>query len=110
MGARLVVLPELWTYLGPAEGNRPNAEPIPGPVTELLSALARRFGLVLHGGSIFEVPAESLKDARPFNTALLFGPDGDWSRPTASCTCLMPRRTRRRSHTVNRRALRRETR
>jgi predicted amidohydrolase len=76
MGARLVVLPELWTYLGPADGNRVNAEPIPGPVTELLSALARRFGVVLHGGSIFELTAESPEDARPYNTALLFGPDG----------------------------------
>ena len=41
-GAQLVVLPELWTYLGPAEGNRPNAEPIPGPVSDLLGALAQR--------------------------------------------------------------------
>src|SRR5512146_1398608 len=32
-GARLVVLPELWTYLGPQEGNQRNAEPIPGLVT-----------------------------------------------------------------------------
>jgi predicted amidohydrolase len=75
-GARLVVLPELWTYLGPAEGNRPNAESIPGPVSDLLGALAQRYGLVLHGGSIFELPAGSSGDAHPFNTALLFGPDG----------------------------------
>src|SRR5690606_10096462 len=33
-GARLVVLPEIWTYLGNEEGNRANAELIPGPVTE----------------------------------------------------------------------------
>ena len=30
-GARLIVLPELWTYLGHPDGNRANAEPIPGP-------------------------------------------------------------------------------
>ena len=76
-GARLVVLPELWTYLGPGEGNRANAEPIPGPVSDLLGALALRYGLVLHGGSIFEWPAGSSSDAHPFNTALLFGPDGE---------------------------------
>jgi predicted amidohydrolase len=75
-GAQLVVLPELWTYLGPAQGNRPNAEPIPGPVSELLGALAQRYGLVLHGGSIFELPAGSSPDAHPFNTSLVFGPDG----------------------------------
>ena len=31
-GARLVVLPEVWTYLGPESGNRDAAEPIPGPL------------------------------------------------------------------------------
>jgi predicted amidohydrolase len=76
LGARLVVLPELWTYLGPAEGNRVNAEPIPGPVSELLAALAGRYGLILHGGSLFELPAGSADDARPYNTSVLFGPDG----------------------------------
>lgn len=76
-GARLVVLPELWTYLGPAEGNRANAEPIPGPVTERLAALARQYRLILHGGSMLESPVGSPRDARPFNTAVLFGPDGD---------------------------------
>ena len=76
LGAHLVVLPELWTYLGPAEANRRNAEPIPGPVSELLAALARRYGLVLHGGSMLELPPGSQGDAHPYNTSLLFGPDG----------------------------------
>jgi deaminated glutathione amidase len=76
LGARLVVLPELWTYLGPAEANRKNADPIPGPVSELLATLAQRYALVLHGGSILELPQGSPVDARPYNTALLFGPDG----------------------------------
>ncbi len=75
-GARLVVLPELWTYLGPSAGNRGNAEPIPGPVSELLAALAQRYQLVLHGGSILELPEGSDATARPYNTALLFGPNG----------------------------------
>jgi deaminated glutathione amidase len=76
LGARLVVLPELWTYLGPAEANRKNADPIPGPVSELLARLAQRYALVLHGGSILELPWGSSSEARPYNTALLFGPDG----------------------------------
>jgi deaminated glutathione amidase len=76
LGARLVVLPELWTYLGPSEGNRKNADPIPGPVSELLATLAQRHAIVLHGGSILELPSGSSSDSRPYNTALLFGPDG----------------------------------
>ncbi len=76
LGARLVVLPELWTYLGPAEANRRNAEPIPGPVSELLAALANRYSLVLHGGSIFELPPGGAGEPHPYNTSLLFGPDG----------------------------------
>ncbi len=75
-GARLVVLPELWTYLGPAEGHRANAEPIPGPVTERLATLARRYGLALHGGSMLEMPAGAPASAQPYNTATLFDEAG----------------------------------
>src|SRR5215213_6482230 len=49
-GARLVALPEIWTYLGPESGNRDNAESIPGPTIELLAERARRQGIYLHGG------------------------------------------------------------
>jgi predicted amidohydrolase len=77
LGARLVVLPELWTYLGPAAGNRPNAEPIPGPVTQRLAALARRYGIVLHGGSMLELPANAPEGVRPYNTAVLFDAAGE---------------------------------
>ena len=76
MGARLVVLPEVWTYLGPPEGNRTNAEPVPGHVTEQLAALARRHGLLLHGGSIYEQPAAGSGDERLYNTAVLFDAAG----------------------------------
>ena len=75
-GARLVVLPELWTYLGPQEGNARNAEPIPGPVTERLGALAREHHLILHGGSMLEAPPDPAADPRPANTAVLFDPQG----------------------------------
>jgi predicted amidohydrolase len=75
-GARLVVLPELWTYLGPAEGHRTNAEPIPGPVTQRLAELARRYQLVLHGGSMLELPADADAAALPYNTAVLVEPSG----------------------------------
>jgi len=43
-GADLIALPEVWTCLGYTEANPFDAaaEPIPGPITERLSALARR--------------------------------------------------------------------
>ncbi|MGH2516165.1 MAG: nitrilase-related carbon-nitrogen hydrolase, partial [Ktedonobacterales bacterium] len=67
-GARLVVLPELWTYLGPSAGNHTNAEPVPGPATMRLAALAYRHSLILHGGSLLELPDEAPDDAKPYNT------------------------------------------
>jgi deaminated glutathione amidase len=71
-GAKLIALPELWTYLGPPQGNRANAEPIPGPVTERLGALARAHEVVLHGGSMLELPSGAAAEAKPYNTAVLF--------------------------------------
>ena len=73
-GARLVALPEVWTYLGPSEGNRDAAEPIPGPTVELLAERARRHRLYLHAGSLYESrPGEPLLR----NTAVVLNPDGD---------------------------------
>jgi len=72
-GARMVVLPEIWTYLGDEEGNRANAEFIPGPVTDALAQKARQHGIYVHGGSILEK-----RDGEPklFNTAVVFDPTG----------------------------------
>ncbi|HEY7036403.1 MAG TPA: carbon-nitrogen hydrolase family protein [Thermomicrobiales bacterium] len=73
-GARLVALPEVWTYLGPQEGNRGNAEPIPGPTVSLLAERARRHGIYLHCGSMYEVrPGEP----KVLNTTVVLNPDGD---------------------------------
>lgn len=73
-GVRLVVLPEVWAYLGPDDGNRPSAEPIPGPITERLAERARRHGIYVHGGSILEVAAG---DPGMYNTAFVIDPNGD---------------------------------
>ena len=73
-GARLVALPEVWTYLGDPSGNRDAAEPIPGPLTDRLAERARRHGIFLHAGSIFE-RAEG--EPRLFNTSVVFGPRGE---------------------------------
>jgi len=73
-GARLVVLPEVWTYLGPDDGIRNAAHMIPGPLTDQLAARARQHGIYLHIGSIHErVEGEP----RLYNTSVVYGPQGD---------------------------------
>jgi predicted amidohydrolase len=73
-GAQLVALPELWSCHGLEKVYRKNAEPIPGPTTEFLGALAHELGVWLLGGSILggEPGAE-----RPFNTSTFFDPSGE---------------------------------
>jgi predicted amidohydrolase len=72
-GAELVVLPEKFHYLGDMEGVADAAEPLDGPLLEACGRLARGHGIHLVAGSIWE-RAEG--DARPYNTTVLFGPDG----------------------------------
>ncbi|MDP8909062.1 MAG: carbon-nitrogen hydrolase family protein [Chloroflexota bacterium] len=74
MGARLVTLPETWTYMGPDEGVAAAAEPIPGSLTDRLAERARRHEIYLHAGSFYEsVPGEP----RVFNTSVVFDPAGE---------------------------------
>lgn len=73
-GARLITLPEVWPYLGPDGGNAEAAESVPGPLSEMLAERARRHGIYLHIGSMFErVEGED----RLFNTTLVFDPAGE---------------------------------
>jgi predicted amidohydrolase len=72
-GARLVALPEVWTYLGPESGNYDNADTIPGPTVDRLAERARRHGIYIHGGSIIERAAG---DPRLSNTTVVIDPDG----------------------------------
>jgi predicted amidohydrolase len=72
-GARLIVLPEVFAWRGARASERDAAEPIPGPITERLSALARECGVVLVGGSLLEhVPGE----AKVYNTCTVFDATG----------------------------------
>lgn len=73
-GARLVALPEVWPYLGPEERNRDHAEMVPGPITELLAERARRHGIYIHGGSIYETRQG---DPGMYNTAVVIDPRGE---------------------------------
>jgi len=72
-GARLVVLPEVFLWRGPRPEERSAAEPIPGPTTARLGALARQLQIYLVGGSILEVSS----GPRVYNTSVLFDPRGD---------------------------------
>lgn len=75
-GAKLVVLPENFAYFGAEEGKRASAERLTdrnAPIQAALSELARSAGVFLVAGGFPELSADV---ARPFNTALVFGPDG----------------------------------
>ncbi|MFN2375633.1 MAG: carbon-nitrogen hydrolase family protein [Candidatus Binatia bacterium] len=75
-GAQLVALPEVFAWRGPHDRERFEAEPIPGPTTDAMAALARRLGIHLVAGSILESRGPDEGAGLPFNTATLFGPDG----------------------------------
>ncbi len=72
-GARLVVLPEYFNRLTHLAEMVAAAEPIPGPTTRAMSALAARLKVTLLAGTICEQTAEP---GRAYNTSVLFGPDG----------------------------------
>jgi deaminated glutathione amidase len=73
-GARLVVLPEKWTILGPPEAIRSCAEPLDGPALTAASEWARDLGIFLVAGSVPELVPDQEKLA---NTSVMFGPDGE---------------------------------
>ncbi|MFH9740177.1 carbon-nitrogen hydrolase family protein [Streptomyces roseolus] len=77
---QLVVVPELLLAAeGPLLGSAPEgwmeriAEPIPGPTTDRVAALARETGLWLIPGSLFERG----EDGRVYNTAVAVSPEGE---------------------------------
>ncbi len=73
-GSNLCVLPELWTGLGFSNETvyREIAESIPGPVTELLSEKARRYGMYI-AGSMYERASGDIYH----NSLPLIAPDGE---------------------------------
>ena len=75
-GARLVLLPENFAYFGGEETKRTLAEPLgatDAPIQRVLAEMARAAGVFLVAGGF---PEASEDRARPFNTALVYGPDG----------------------------------
>jgi predicted amidohydrolase len=72
-GASLIVLPEVFFWRGAREDERAAAEPIPGPTTARLAALAAELRVHLVGGSLLEAAPGT---AKAYNTCTVFDPRG----------------------------------
>src|SRR2546421_8160526 len=70
--ADLAVLPEMFPFMGPARLRSHVAEPVPGPITDRLAALARDRSMWVLGGSVLEA-----EDLRVYNTSVLFDRTGE---------------------------------
>jgi predicted amidohydrolase len=73
-GARVIVLPEKWTAMGPDEDLRAAAETLEGTAIGWARAIARELGVDLIAGSIVERVEEREKLA---NTSVHVDPDGE---------------------------------
>ena len=74
-GAKLLTLPENWTYQG--NDYLDYAEEMPGGnLFQTLSGLARKYGIWIHSGSSSEKNPD-LGDHRPYNTSMLIDPKGE---------------------------------
>jgi deaminated glutathione amidase len=73
-GAKLIVLPEKWTALGPDEQLRDAAQTLQGPAIEWAREIARELGVDLVAGSILELVRAQEKLA---NTCVHVSPDGE---------------------------------
>ena len=73
LGAKLVVLPETFSWRGPAAHDHEHAESLDGPSIARLADVARRRGLTLVAGSILERGRDG---ETPYNTSVVIGPDG----------------------------------
>ena len=75
-GAQLVVLPEYVTFLGRSELIWEHAETLDGPSSQAFAAAARRHGIWLLAGSLYE---RSATKGMCYNTSQLFDPHGNLS-------------------------------
>jgi predicted amidohydrolase len=76
-GAKLVVLPENFAFMGAEDGKRAIAEPLDGgtsgPIRTALVDVAKRAGVYVVAGGM---PERSGDADRPFNTCAVVAPDG----------------------------------
>ena len=72
-GAKLITMPESMNYVG--LDNAGHAEEIPGgPTFQLMSEQAKKYGVWLYCGSIYE---KNPNDPRPFNSTMVIDPRGN---------------------------------
>jgi predicted amidohydrolase len=71
--AKLVVLPELFPWRGPAAEAAEHHETVPGPTTELGAEWARRHAMYICMGSLREASPDP---SRAYNTSCVLAPDG----------------------------------
>jgi predicted amidohydrolase len=74
LGARLVGLPENFSWMGPEPERSAAAEGLDGPTLAHMAQLAREFKVTLLAGSVLETGAPG---GRLYNTSVLFGPGGE---------------------------------
>lgn len=72
-GAKNIVLPEYWNWLGRAEDKIKIAETMDGPSIQFIQKLAKKFSCLIVAGSIAEIRGESKP---PYNTSVIVHPDG----------------------------------
>ena len=80
LGAELIATPENTAFLGPQFHKVELAEPLSGPTTERLRALAAELSVLLLVGGLAEqrrLPDGQVDRRRCYNTSLLLGPAGD---------------------------------
>ena len=70
--ARLLVLPEIFNAPYQTDLLAQYAEPIPGPTTDMLAALAKELQILLVGGSIAEIDT----NGNIYNSSCVFAPNG----------------------------------
>jgi predicted amidohydrolase len=73
LGARLVGLPENFSWMGNDTDRAAAAEGLEGPTLARMAQLARELKVTLLAGSVLETGAPG---GRLYNTSVLFGPDG----------------------------------
>ncbi|HEY6098512.1 MAG TPA: nitrilase-related carbon-nitrogen hydrolase, partial [Anaeromyxobacter sp.] len=73
LGAKLVALPENFSYMGPEEGRLASAETLEGPTLGALGEVAKRRGLFIVAGSI---PETSTNPRMTANTSAVIADDG----------------------------------
>lgn len=74
-GARLVILPENFNYLGPITDPQEIFEDVQGPTVDFIRSRAREHGVYIHLGSFRErCPGE---ERRSYNTSVVVDPGGE---------------------------------